>query len=176
MASESSANAGWNAFRGNEPSASRAPRAESRNDEREEGRRGVVGRVRELERLCSLDSGVSVDMMVANRERCCCRQRSASSKSQCEGVANLKPHHDDSLPASEPELRLPARATGALPVAVTSSSRSPPVSNGSRAGGFCSILRLNRSNSTVQDTYCECMGFQIYLTPGCSRHTHTPVY
>ena len=60
MASDSSAKAGSNALSGNDASVPPALRAESRNDEREEGRRGVVGReVRdlELERL-SADRGV----------------------------------------------------------------------------------------------------------------------
>jgi hypothetical protein len=60
MASESSANAGSNAFSGNGASFSPAPRAESRKDDRDEGRRGVVGRDvrdRELERLLA-SSGV----------------------------------------------------------------------------------------------------------------------
>ena len=69
MASESSANAGSNVFRGNEFSASRAPRAESRNDERDDGRSGVVGRVRELDRLRSLDPGVSYDMRAGWKNR-----------------------------------------------------------------------------------------------------------
>jgi hypothetical protein len=64
MASESSAKAGSKVLRGNEPGASREPRAESRNEDRDEGRRGVVGRFREAERLCSLDPGVSVDIMI----------------------------------------------------------------------------------------------------------------
>jgi hypothetical protein len=50
-ASESSAKAGSNVLSGNE---ARSPctllRAESRNEERDEGRRGVVGREREVER------------------------------------------------------------------------------------------------------------------------------
>lgn len=54
MASESSAKAGSNAFNGKGESWSPAPRAESRNEDRDEGLRGVVGRdvrERELERL-----------------------------------------------------------------------------------------------------------------------------
>ncbi|KAH8670473.1 hypothetical protein BGZ61DRAFT_459437 [Ilyonectria robusta] len=58
MASESSAKAGSNAFRGNGASPSPALRAESRKEERDEGRSGVVGRdvrERELERWRSPD-------------------------------------------------------------------------------------------------------------------------
>lgn len=54
MASESSAKAGSNAFSGNGASCSPAPRADSRKDDRDEGRSGVVGRdvrEREFERL-----------------------------------------------------------------------------------------------------------------------------
>ena len=64
MASDSSANAGSNAFNGNGASWSPAPRAESRKEDRDEGRRGVVGldvRERELERLL-VSIGV-VDML-----------------------------------------------------------------------------------------------------------------
>lgn len=50
-ASESSAKAGSNVFSGNEAaSPCTLLRAESRNEERDEGRRGVVGREREVER------------------------------------------------------------------------------------------------------------------------------
>ena len=69
MASESSANAGSNALRGNGASASPALRAESRKDDRDEGRSGVVGRdvrERELERLPP-DSWNSVDIVVVAR-------------------------------------------------------------------------------------------------------------
>ncbi|KAH6989451.1 hypothetical protein BKA56DRAFT_575809 [Ilyonectria sp. MPI-CAGE-AT-0026] len=58
MASDSSAKAGSNAFRGNGASPSPALRAESRKEERDEGRSGVVGRdvrERELERWRSPD-------------------------------------------------------------------------------------------------------------------------
>lgn len=54
MASDSSAKAGSKALRGKGASPSPALRAESRNDDRDEGRSGVVGREvweRELGRL-----------------------------------------------------------------------------------------------------------------------------
>lgn len=73
MASDSSPKAGSNALRGKELASPPALRAESRNDDRDEGRRGVVGRgvrVRELERL-SLDPGTSVDMVLQKRCKCC---------------------------------------------------------------------------------------------------------
>lgn len=69
MASESSAKAGSNVFRGKVASPSPALRAESRNDDREDGRSGVVGRevrVREFE-LLSVDSGISVVIVCAAR-------------------------------------------------------------------------------------------------------------
>lgn len=56
MASDSSAKAGSKALRGNAPSLPDPPLAESRRDEREEGRRGVVGRealVRDVDRFLS---------------------------------------------------------------------------------------------------------------------------
>lgn len=56
--SESSAKAGSNVLSGNAASLPPAPRAESRNDEREDGRSGVVGRgvrVREADRGSSED-------------------------------------------------------------------------------------------------------------------------
>lgn len=56
MASESSAKAGSNAFRGNGASWCLALRAESRKEDRDEGRRGVVGldvREREFGRLAA---------------------------------------------------------------------------------------------------------------------------
>lgn len=67
MASDSSAKAGSKAFKGNDASPSPALRAESRNDDREDGRSGVVGRDvcdRELERL-PLDPGTSADIASA---------------------------------------------------------------------------------------------------------------
>lgn len=66
MASESSAKAGSNAFSGNGASCSPAPRADSRKDDRDEGRSGVVGRdvrEREFERL--LGSRGVVDILAA---------------------------------------------------------------------------------------------------------------
>lgn len=63
MASESSANAGSNAFSGNGASLSPALRAESRNEDREDGRSGVVGRdVRERE-LDRFESCRSLDIL-----------------------------------------------------------------------------------------------------------------
>lgn len=71
IASDSSAKAGSKALRGNAASAS-APRAESRKDDREDGRSGVVGRrgvvgrevrLRELGRL-SLESCIGVDIAI----------------------------------------------------------------------------------------------------------------
>lgn len=65
MASESSANASSNALRGNGASPFPAFLAEPRNDERDEGRKGVVGRgVRERapERL-AFESGSSKGMV-----------------------------------------------------------------------------------------------------------------
>lgn len=62
MASESSPKAGSNAFRGKLSSPSPALRAESRNEDREDGRSGVVGRevrVREFDCL-SVESGISM--------------------------------------------------------------------------------------------------------------------
>lgn len=76
MASESSAKAGSNVFRGKATSPSPALRAESRNEDREDGRSGVVGRdvrVRELERL-SVDSGISVAILCAARVSACVRE------------------------------------------------------------------------------------------------------
>lgn len=64
MESESSAKAGSNALRGNAASLPPAPRAESRKEERDEGRNGVVGRdvrVREAD-LGSAEPGASADM------------------------------------------------------------------------------------------------------------------
>lgn len=49
-ASESSANAGSKVFRGKGSLPSTLRWADSRNEEREEGRRGVVGRDRDVER------------------------------------------------------------------------------------------------------------------------------
>lgn len=66
MASDSSAKAGSNAFSGNGASCSPAPRADSRKDDRDEGRSGVVGREvreREFERL--LGSRGVVDIFAA---------------------------------------------------------------------------------------------------------------
>lgn len=66
MASESSANAGSKVLRGNEPSPSPAPRAESRKEDREDGRSGVVGREvreRELGRR-SVESCIGVDIVM----------------------------------------------------------------------------------------------------------------
>lgn len=66
MESDSSAKAGSNAFRGKSPSPPLAPRAESRKEERDEGRNGVVGRevcVREAGR-CSGELGASADIVV----------------------------------------------------------------------------------------------------------------
>lgn len=63
--SESSANAGSNALRGNVASPSPAVRAESRNDDREDGLNGVVGlgvREREPERFAA--GSVSSDAMI----------------------------------------------------------------------------------------------------------------
>lgn len=56
MASDSSAKAGSKALRGKAPSPAEPRLAESRRDEREEGRRGVVGRealVRDVDRFLS---------------------------------------------------------------------------------------------------------------------------
>lgn len=56
MASDSSAKAGSKALSGKAPSLAEPPLAESRRDEREEGRRGVVGRealVRDVDRFLS---------------------------------------------------------------------------------------------------------------------------
>lgn len=67
MASESSAKAGSKTLSGNGASTSPALRAESRNEDRDEGRSGVVGRdvrERELERLPP-DSWNSVVIVVA---------------------------------------------------------------------------------------------------------------
>lgn len=65
IASDSSAKAGSKALRGKDASVPPAPRAESRNEDREEGRRGVVGReVRDLEfERLSPDRGVWLDML-----------------------------------------------------------------------------------------------------------------
>lgn len=64
-ASDSSPKAGSNSFKGNEPSPSPALRAESRKEDRDDGRSGVVGRelrVLELGRL-SLASGMLSDII-----------------------------------------------------------------------------------------------------------------
>jgi hypothetical protein len=66
MASESSANAGSNVSSGNGASAPE-PLADSRNEDREEGRSGVVGRdvrVREFDRCALLPwASVGVDIL-----------------------------------------------------------------------------------------------------------------
>lgn len=63
IASESSAKAGSNAFRGNGASPIALSRADSRSDERDDGRSGVVGRdvrLRDVDR-CLADDSCGVD-------------------------------------------------------------------------------------------------------------------
>ncbi len=72
MASESSANAGSNVLSGNGASPSPAVHAESRNDERDEGRSGVVGlgvREREPERF-AFESVSNVMLSRVGQDRC----------------------------------------------------------------------------------------------------------
>jgi hypothetical protein len=69
MASDSSAKAGSNVLSGNEAeSPCTLLRAESRNDERDDGRRGVVGRDREVDRVrrCELGGCGSSEGIVAS--------------------------------------------------------------------------------------------------------------
>lgn len=74
MESESSANAGSKASRGASDAPPKLPLPDSRSDERDEGRRGVVGRERgrrlpEVERLMLPPAwGVPEDMMADARE------------------------------------------------------------------------------------------------------------
>lgn len=73
-ASDSSAKAGSNVFRGNGSPPPTVRCAESRKDERDEGRSGVVGReterVRELDRLalCCPSAIIAVDRQLCNAE------------------------------------------------------------------------------------------------------------
>ena len=62
IASDNSPNAGSNLFRGNETLLSLAPLAESRKEPREDGRSGVVGRLREDGRLVA-DSWKVLDIL-----------------------------------------------------------------------------------------------------------------